>query len=72
MSDSPIDPRLEKIPPLEPAVHNELILKYANYTLEDSLFASLSSFSSFPLAKVEGRLRELVNDLACTTHELSN
>ena len=41
MSDSPIDPRLEKIPPLEPAMHNELILKYANYTLEDSLFASL-------------------------------
>lgn len=69
MSDSPIDPRLEKIPPLEPAVHNEPILRYATYTLEDSLFFL---FHSFPLDKVEDRLRELVNDLACTTRELSN
>ena len=69
MSDSPIDPRLEMIPPLEPATHNEPILEYASYTLEDSLFYL---FSSFPLTKVEDLLRELVNDLACTTHELSN
>lgn len=69
MSDSPIDPRLEKLPPLEPSTHNEPILEYASYTLEDSLFYL---FSSFPLTKVEDRLREIVNDTACTTQQLSN
>lgn len=69
MSDSPIDPRLEKLPAHEPSTHNEPILEYASYTLEDSLFYL---FSSFPLTKVEDRLREIVNDTACTTHQLSN